>query len=232
MSLSTDFSELLKVQNLEAIVSGVEATMELTLLAWVLAMVLGTMLAVVRMTENRWAEAVVDVFVEYHRNVPMLVQLFIWYFGVPMLLPHAVELWINAHQSGFLFAFIAIGLGVAAYISEDLRSGIRAIPRGQTEAGRVLGLSYLQTSRKIIIPQATRIALPALINHTVLLFKGTSLAMTIGVAELMYATREVESTTFRTFEVYGVATVIYLSISILIMGAGALLEQRYRIRTR
>jgi polar amino acid transport system permease protein len=232
MNPSIDFSELLRGDNLHIILSGIGVTLELTLFAWLLAMVLGTLLAVLRMTGNRWAERAVAAYVEYHRNVPMLVQIFIWYFGIPTLLPNAVQQWINSGQSEFLFAFISIGLCVAAYVSEDLRGGIRGVPRAQTEAGRVLGLSYLQTSRLIVIPQAVRIALPMLINHTVLLFKGTSLAMTIGVAELTYVTREVETSTFRTFEAYAIATVVYLGISIVLMVAGALAERRYRVKTR
>ncbi|MGI4812376.1 MAG: amino acid ABC transporter permease [Janthinobacterium lividum] len=232
MALSIDFSDLLQGENLHAIGSGIAVTLELTLLAWLLAMVLGTLLAVVRMTENRWAEALVGAYVEYHRNVPMLVQIFIWYFGVPTLLPDALQRTLNNHGSEFIFSCIAIGLCVAAYVSEDLRGGIRAIPASQSEAGRVLGLSYLQTSRLVVMPQAARIALPMLVNHTVLLFKGTSLGMTVGVAELMYATREIESRTFRTFEIYGVATLVYLGISILIMVAGELLERRYQLRAR
>ncbi|EWS66118.1 Octopine transport system permease protein OccM [Hydrogenophaga sp. T4] len=139
---------------------------------------------------------------------------------------------LNAHHSEFVFAFIAVGLAMAAYMSEDLRGGIRSIPKSQIEAARALGLSYLKTSRLVVLPQAIRIAMPTLVSHTVLLFKNTSLAMTIGVAELTYATREIESQSFRTVEVYLFATAAYLLISLLIMAAGEWIERSLRIPTR
>ncbi|WP_211463619.1 amino acid ABC transporter permease [Collimonas silvisoli] len=232
MNSKLDFSVLLDAVYRHWIIDGIITMLQLTAFAWLLAMVLGTLLALIRMTQNRWAERAVSVYVEYHRNVPMLVQIFIWYFGVPTLLSPAVQHWINAQRSEFLFAFVAVGMCMAAYMSEDLRSGIRSIPKSQLEASRALGLSYLQAFRLIILPQAVRIALPTLISHTVLLFKNTSLAMAIGVAELTYATREIESQSFRTIEIYIVATSIYLAISLLIMAAGAGLQHRYRIKAR
>jgi polar amino acid transport system permease protein len=162
----------------------------------------------------------------------MLVQLFLWYFGIATLLPTAMQMWLNRHGGEFTFAVIAVGLATSAYMSEGLRGGIRAIPPSQIEAARTLGLSYLQSFRHVVLPQALRHALPALINHTVLLFKNTSLAMTIGVAELMYATREIESRTFKTIEIYLVGTVIYLGISLMIMAGGSFAERRLRVATR
>lgn len=206
--------------------------LKLTFWAWLLAMALGTVLAAVRMTNSRVAQGVVATWVEYHQNVPMLVQIFLWYFGITTLLPQAMQLWINKNDGDFLFAIIAIGLAMSAYISEDLRGGIRAIPKSQIEASRALGLTYLQTFQRVVFPQATRIALPTFINHTVLLGKNTSLAMTIGVAELTYVTREIESQTFRTVEVYLFTTVAYLVFSLLLMGAGHLVERRLALPSR
>ncbi len=168
-------------------------------------------------------------FVAYHRNVPMLVQIMMWYFALPSLLPVGAQLWINQFNGEFLYSVIAIGLCMAAYVSEDIRSGLRAIPHGQFEASRALGLSYIRSMRFVILPQAMRIAVPPLINHTVLLFKNTSLAMAIGVAELTYATRQIENYTFRTFEAYFLASAWYLALSLALMGAGALLARHYRI---
>lgn len=200
--------------------------LELTVLAWLLAVVLGTLLALVRMTTSRLAQSAVAAWVEYHQNVPMLVQIFLWYFGIATLLPDGMQLWINQHRGDFIFATVAIGLAMSAYVSEDLRGGIRSIPRSQIEAARALGLSYLQSFRLVVLPQAVRIALPTLVNHTVLLFKNTALAMTIGVAELTYATREIESETFKTVEIYLVTTIIYLGLSLLIMAGGTVAERR------
>ncbi len=204
-------------------------TLELTVASWLLAMMLGTLLATLRMSGKRSAKAVVSAFVAYHRNVPMLVQIMMWYFALPSLLPDDAQMWINQFNGEFLYSVIAIGLCMAAYVSEDIRSGLRAIPHGQFEASRALGLSYIGSMRFVILPQAMRIAVPPLINHTVLLFKNTSLAMAIGVAELTYATRQLENYTFRTFEAYLIASLGYLALSLALMGAGALLSRHYKI---
>jgi polar amino acid transport system permease protein len=221
-----DFSVLAKGDYPGLIVKGLVTMLELTVLAFLLALLVGTLLALIRMTTSRLAQAAVAAWVEYHQNVPMLVQILLWYFGIASLLPSELQIWINRHAGEFVFATIAIGLAMSAYISEDLRGGIRSIPKSQLEASRALGLSYLQSFGHVVLPQAARIALPTLVNHTVLLFKNTSLAMTIGVAELTYVTREIESQSFRTIEVYLLTTVVYLAISLLIMAGGSALEKR------
>ena len=124
---------------------------------------------------------------------------------------------------------IALGLAAAAYVSEDLRSGVRAIPKAQYEAARSIGFGFLGAMTNVILPQAARHAVPPLINQTLLLFKNTSLAMAIGVAELTYTVRDIENQTFQTFEIYLVGTVIYLAISLGLMGAGAAITRRTRI---
>jgi polar amino acid transport system permease protein len=150
----------------------------------------------------------------------------LWYFGISSLLPGAVQDWLNSHNAEAAFAIISLGLCQAAYFSEDLRSGLRSVSPGQAEAARALGHSYLGAMRNVLMPQAVRNALPALVNHTVSLFKNSSLAMAIGVTELTHAVKEVESQSFRTFETYFIATVIYLACSLLLMGIGAWLNRR------
>src|SRR6478752_9391189 len=227
-----DFSVLLRDDAPQMLLHGIVLMLELTALAWILAMVLGTLLALVRMGRSRAAQAAVAGWVEYHQNVPMLVQIFLWYFGISTLLPSGAQIWLNQHGGEFAFATISVGLATSAYMSESLRGGIRAIPTAQVEAARALGLTYLQSFRHVIFPQAFRISLPTLINHTVLLFKNTSLAMTIGVAELTYATREIESRSFKTVETYLFATVVYLGISLLLMAAGSMAERKLRLAAR
>jgi len=227
-----DFSVLAKGDYPQLIAQGLVTMLELALLAWLLAVLVGTVLALVRMTTSRLAQSAVAAWVEYHQNVPMLVQILLWYFGIATLLPPGVQLWINRHAGEFVFATIAVGLAMSAYISEDLRGGIRSIPKSQLEAARALGLTYLQSFRKVVLPQAVRIALPTLVNHTVLLFKNTSLAMAIGVAELTYVTRDIESQSFKTVEVYLFTTVVYLGISLLLMTGGSFLERRLAVPGR
>ena len=229
---SLDFSVLLRDDAPQMLLHGIVVMLELTVLAWLLAMALGTVLALVRMGRSRLAQTAVAGWVEYHQNVPMLVQVFLWYFGISTLLPAGLQIWLNQHGGEFLFAAVAVGLATSAYMSEALRGGIRAIPPSQVEAARALGLTYLQAFRRVVLPQAFRISLPALVNHTVLLFKNTSLAMTIGVAELTYATHEIETRTFRTVETYLFATVVYLAIALVIMALGSLAERRLRMVAR
>jgi polar amino acid transport system permease protein len=224
-----NFSIIFTAQNLKHLMWGVQYTVLLTLTSWVLAVALGTVLATLRAIGNPLIERVVAGYVAYHQNVPMLAQLFLWYFGVPTLLPDSTQGWINAHGGEFIFASIAIGLCMAAYYSEDIRSGLRAVSAGQHEAARSLGLSFAKSMRYVILPQGFRIAMPPFINHTVVLFKNTSLAMAIGVAELTYTVRDIENQTFRTFEIYLVGTVVYLAISLGLMGVGAAVTRRTRI---
>jgi polar amino acid transport system permease protein len=223
-----DVTAILTGQYLHWLLSGLATTIELSVGAWLLAFAMGLALAVIRMSPFRPAEWAVAAYVEYHQNVPILVQLFFWYFAVPELLPTPAKLWVNAHDTEFILALLALAFCFAAYMSEDLRSGIRAIPKTQYEAGRALGFGFLRTLQLVVIPQALRVAIPPLINHTLLLFKNSSLAIAIGVGELTYQTREVENHTFRTFEAFAVATVVYLAISFLLMAVGAVYERRVR----
>jgi polar amino acid transport system permease protein len=220
---------LLKPEFGAMLLHGVEMTLKIAAGSWLLAMSIAIVLVVVRLAPSRIAERTVAVYISYHRNVPTLVQLMFWYFGIFSVLPDAVQGWLSDHNAEALIAVIALGLCQAAYFSEDIRSGLRAIPAGQAEAARALGHGFIGSMRYVILPQAMRNAIPALINHSVSLFKNSSLAMAIGVAELTHAVKEVESQSFRAFEAYSVATVLYLVLSLAIMTIGAWVARRYRI---
>lgn len=211
------------------ILSGVKVTLWIFACSWLLGMALALILMVVRLTPSRLGERFVASYVAYHRNVPTLVQLMLWYFGISNLLPDSAQEWLAEHHGEAIFAVISLGLCQAAFFSEDLRSGLRSVASGQAEAARALGHSYIGSMRYVILPQAMRNAIPALVNHTVSLFKNSSLAMAIGVSELTHVVREVESRSFRTFEVYAVATILYLAFSLLLMGLGASLARHYRL---
>lgn len=211
---------------LALVLHGVAVTLKLFAASWVLAMLLACALMALRSSPSRLVQGLVMAFVEYHRNVPGLVQIFVWYFGVPQLLPTDMQRWINRHDGEFVLSCVALTLYAAAYMSEDLRSGLRSLAKGQGEAARSLGMNYLQTMRYVLLPQALRAALPPLMNQTLTLFKLTSLAMTVGVAELMHATRQIENETYRTFEAFLVASAIYLVISWSLMAAGSYAGRR------
>lgn len=208
---------------------GVQLTLVVAIGSWLLAMSLAAVLLAVRLTPSRIAQRGVMAYVSYHRNVPTLVQLMLWYFGIASLLPNALQGWLSEHSAEAVFAIIGLGLCQAAYFSEDLRSGLRSVPPGQAEAARALGHSFIGAMHHVLMPQAVRNAIPALVNHSVSLFKNSSLAMAIGVAELTHAVKEIENQSFRTFEAYLLATLMYLGFSLLIMFGGALLERRTRL---
>lgn len=226
--MALDFSKVMTGHFGQMIIDGSIVTLELALGAWLLAMFIALVLVVIRLSNNRYAQWLVKAYVSYHRNVPTLIQLMMWYFAIPTMLPEFIQNWVNNMDTEFFFSLVALGLCQAAYFSEDIRSGLRAIPQGQNEAARALGMSYIRAMWLVILPQGIRNALPSIINHTVLLFKNTSLAMVIGVAELTYVTRDIENQTFRTFEAYVVATVSYLAFSLILMGGGALLARHFR----
>ena len=213
----------------QLIFHGLAVTIELAFCAWLLAMVLAIVLAVVRLTDRPVLRRLVIAYVAYHRNVPTLVQLLVWYFGIPALVSEQTQIWLARYNSEFLLAMIALGMCQAAYFSEDIRAGLRALGPGQSEAARSLGLTFFGSMRHVILPQALRHAAPALVSNSILLFKNTSLAMAIGLAELTYAIREVESDTFRTFECYLIATALYLSCSLLLVAGSSWLSRRYRV---
>ena len=114
-----------------------------------------------------------STYISYHRNVPTLVQMMLWYFAFASLLPDALQAWLSENSAEAVFAVISLGLCQAAYFSEDLRSGLRAVPPGQAEAAKALGHGHVGTLRHVLLPQAIRNAIPALVNHSVSLFKNS-----------------------------------------------------------
>lgn len=222
-----DLSAILgKSDYVSMLVHGIEMTFVIYLGSWLLAMTLAILLLALRMSPMRFGEPVVKAYVSYHRNVPTLVQLMLWYFGIFTLLPDGLTSWLAGHNAETIFAVIGLGLCQAAYFSEDLRSGLRSVSPGQMEAAKALGHSYLSAMRYIIMPQGVRNGLPPLINHSVSLFKNSSLAIVIGAPELTHAVKEIENLSFRTFEIYLIGTVLYLVFSLLIMSGGAYLSMR------
>ncbi|KAF1041573.1 MAG: putative glutamine ABC transporter permease protein GlnM [Herbaspirillum frisingense] len=218
--LNLDFSAVLQGQYLDWLIGGAFTTLWLFAAAWVCAFVLAVILVPLRALALPPLEWLIAGYVNYHRNVPGLVQIFVWYFGIPELLPAFITGFINDHNGEFIFALIALSLNSAAYMSEDLRSGLRSVAATQMEAARALGLSYVQSMRDVLLPQAIRISVPPLVNQSLSLFKSTSLAMAIGVAEMTYASRQIENETYRTFETFALASAFYLILSWTIMAVG------------
>jgi polar amino acid transport system permease protein len=213
-------------------IQAVFTTLYMAVIATFLALLFGAILTTIRAMNVTPATFVVKIYVEYHRNVPFLVQLMMWYFAIPQALPRSLNSYINSFNGESVFAIIALSLYSAAYMSEDMRSGLRAIPAGQYEAARSIGLNHVGAMRYVILPQAIRLSVPTLVSQILILFKTTSLASAIGVAELTYTAREIETQTFRVFEAFSIATVIYLIGSFSIMALGAYVSRKTQLRRR
>lgn len=200
------------------LVDGLKITLELSAVSIVLSFFIGLLIAVMRMSQFKPVLWFSHAYLEFFRNTPLLVQIFFWYFGSYQILPKAVSDWLNSTNFEFAAAVIALTIYTSAFIAEDIRSGVRSIPKEQMEAARSSGFSYLRAMQFIILPQAVRLTIPPLINQFLNLVKNSSLAMTIGVAELTYQARQVESYTFKGFEAFTAVTLVYLVISLLITG--------------
>ncbi len=211
-----DWAIITSGQYFEWILSGVKVTLQLSVVSVALSFILGLLIAVMRMSNVKPILWFSHAYLEFFRNTPLLVQIFFWYFGSYKILPMVVNDWLNTMNFEFAAAVIALTIYTSAFIAEDIRSGVRSIPKEQMEAARSSGFSYLRSMYYIILPQAVRLTIPPLINQFLNLTKNSSLAMTIGVAELTYQARQVESYTFKGFEAFTAATLVYLGLSLII----------------
>jgi polar amino acid transport system permease protein len=211
-----DWSVITSGKYFDWLVSGLKVTLQLSSISIVLAFLLGLFIAVLRMTHVKPVRFIATAYLEFFRNTPLLVQIFFWYFGSYKILPDRVNEWLNSTNFEFSAAVIALTVYTSAFIAEDIRSGVLSIPKEQMEAARSAGFSFLRSMQYIILPQAVRITVPPLVNQFLNLAKNSSLAMTIGVAELTYQARQVESYTFKGFEAFTAATLLYLGISVSI----------------
>lgn len=211
-----DWSVVTTGQYHEWLLTGIEITIKLSVVSIVLSFIIGLLIAVMRMSAVKPVRWFALGYLEFFRNTPLLVQIFFWYFGSYKILPEAVNTWLTAMDFEFAAAVIALTIYTSAFIAEDIRSGIMSIPKEQMEAARSAGFSYMRSMQYIILPQAVRITIPPLIGQFLNLTKNSSLAMTIGVAELTYQSRQIESYTFKAFEAFAAATIVYVALSFII----------------
>ncbi|QDR31764.1 amino acid ABC transporter permease [Pseudomonas aeruginosa] len=233
------FGELLAPQYLRWLLDGFLLTLGLALLSCLLATLIGAPLAIARLSRPRLLSWPARAYLALFRNTPLLVQLFFWYFGVPALLPEALVSWLNTpHETPLLdwpsFEFLAGAWGLtlytSAFVAEEFRAGIASVRPEQRAAGLALGLTQRQVWRVVVLPQALRTALPPLLGQYMNALKNSSLAMAIGLAELSYASRQVETETFKTFQAFGIATLLYIGAIALIEAFGQALQQTRRYR--
>lgn len=211
-------------------ISGLGWTIAIALSAWVVALALGTLLGVLRTVPNRWLRAIGTAYVELFRNVPLLVQLFIWYFLVPDLLPEGAQEWfkqdLNPTTSAFISVMICLGLFTAARVCEQVRTGIESLPRGQAAAARAMGFTTSQIYKIVLLPQAFRIIIPPLTSEFLNVFKNSSVASLIGLMELLAQTKQTAEFSARLFEAFTLATLIYFTLNMSLMLLMRLVEKR------
>ena len=215
---------------LDMLLSGLKWTIVTALCAWVLALILGTVIGVMRTVPSKAANRFASGYVEFFRNIPILVQLFLWYFVLPELLPRAAGMWLKQlPNASFWTAFIGLGFYMSARVAVQLQSGIGALPRGQAMAGKALGLTTTQTYRYVLLPMAFRIILPPLTSEFLNTIKNSSVALTIGLLELTGRARSMQEFSFQVFEAFTAATILYLMLNAVVVLGMRFLEGRVAV---
>jgi glutamate/aspartate transport system permease protein len=191
----------------------------------------GSVLGVMRTTKVIWLRGPATVYVELFRNIPLLVHMFIWYFVMPELVPKSLGLWMKQGMPmpEFWSAVFALGFYTASRVAEQVRSGIDSIPRGQTHAALATGLTMPQVYRYLLLPMGYRIVVPPLTSEFLTIFKNSSVALTIGVLELTAQARTISEYTFRTFEIFTLATVVYVVITLAVVVIMQFVETKIRV---
>jgi putative glutamine transport system permease protein len=203
--------------NFDLLWQGFMTTVQLAAGGLVMALALGVFVAVLRVAPLRVLRLLGTIYVEFLRNTPLLVQMFFWIFGLPF---------VGIVLPEFTGALLALGFYTSAFVAEVVRAGILSISKGQIEAARSLGLSYLQTMRLILLPQAIAITVPPLGNLAIALTKNTSVASAVLVADLMYQAEVVNARTFATYETFVVVGLMYLALTLPLSRLVRLVEVR------
>ncbi|MET4272105.1 MULTISPECIES: amino acid ABC transporter permease [unclassified Bradyrhizobium] len=214
------------------LLSGLGWTLALAFFGWWIAFGIGVIVGVGRTVQNRVFAIPARLYVEIFRNIPVLVQMFLWYFVFPEVVPSAIGdaiKQIPPPWASFFPALLCLGLYTASRIAEQVRAGIEALPKGQLEAANALGLSGYLAYRHVIVPQALRLIVPSLTSEVMGIYKNTSVALTIGLMELTAQARQISEATFQTFTAFGAATIVYLCLALIAYQAMALIDRAVRI---
>ncbi len=211
---------------LDLLLSGLVVTIKTALLAWIIALICGSIIGVLRTLPSKTASWIGFCWVEFFRNMPLLVQLFLWFFVLPELLPKAAGLWLKQMPNApFWTAAIGIGFFMSARVAVQLQAGISSLPRGQKQAATALGLTTVQTYAYVLLPMAFRIILPPLTSEFLNTIKNTAVAITIGLIELTGQARSMQEFSFQVFEAFTAATVLYLLLNFIVVTAMRFLER-------
>jgi len=211
---------------LDSLLSGVLWTLATAALAWIIALILGAIIGTIRTAPNKWAAKLANGYVELFRNIPLLVQMFLWYFVMPELVPTEMGNWLKSMPNApFITAVLSLGFFTSARVAVQVSAGINALPRGQRMAGTALGLTLPQTYRYVLLPMAFRIIIPSLTNELAAIIKNSSVALTIGLMELTASARSMQEFSFQVFEAFTAATLIYLIVSVIALVLANVLEK-------
>jgi glutamate/aspartate transport system permease protein len=210
---------------------GLQVTLVIASSAIVFAFLIGSTVGVLCTVESPLARLAATAYVELFRNIPLLVQLFIWFFVIPELLPERWGYFVKRQlpYPAIVTAIVCMAFYQAASIAETVRAGIQAISRGQRFAGLAIGLSQFQVYRYILLPVMFRTIVPPLASSFLATVKDSSLALTIGVLEITAQSRQIETYTFHGFEAFTAATVLYQMITIIVIIVMQFVEKRLRI---
>jgi glutamate/aspartate transport system permease protein len=217
---------------LHYLVVGLGWTLVTALAAWVIALAVGAVVGTLRTTPLAWAVRLGNLYVEIFRNIPLIVQMFLWFFVMPELVPEALGDWIKQMPppwGSYVPAVLCLGVFTSVRIAEQVRAGINSLPRGQRMAAIAMGLTEAQAYRHVILPQAFRIILPPLTSEFMNVIKNSSVALTIGLLELTGRARAMQEFSFRVFEAFATATVIYLLTNLVVVLLMRALERKVRV---
>ncbi len=212
------------------LLKGIWLTIQLGLFSWVIALLLGIFIGTMRISPWRWLRFLGTAYVEVFRNIPFLVQLFFWFYAGPMLFGPTLQLRINAISGlNYYIAILGLGLYTASRVAEHTRAGFASISRDQFYAALSTGLTHVQMFRFVIVPYALRVIIPPLTTEFLTIFKNSSIAMTIGVAETTFMSYKIDSETFHGLEATSGAMLIYLVLGLTVVKLMSILESRLKI---
>ena len=214
------------------LVVGLGWTLATALAAWVIALVIGSVVGTLRTTPMKWVVGAGNAYVEIFRNVPLLVQMFLWFFVFPELLPKEVGDAVKQMPppwGSYFPAVICLALYTSVRVAEQVRAGIQSLPRGQFMAATALGLTLPQAYRYVLLPMGFRIILPPLTSEFLNVIKNSSVALTIGLLELTGRARAMQEFSFKVFEAFAAATVIYILTNLIVVLLMRILERRVRV---
>ena len=212
---------------------GFKMTIGLSLSAWLIALLLGALVGVLRTVPSKTLSGLAMAYVELFRNIPLLVQLFLWYFVLPELLPKdlgdAFKQDLDPLTQQFLSAMLCLAFFTSARVCEQVRAGINALPRGQKNAGLALGFTLPQTYRHVLLPMAFRLVVPPLTSEFLNIFKNSAVCSTIGLLELAAQGRQLVDYTAQPYESFIAVTVLYLLINVVVMTLMRVVENKTRV---